>query len=501
MLVLATAAPLLLFWTATRSMGYFADDGPAYLMMARHYSPFMGESPVNAAYAATSRFPPLYPSLLGLSGAAGSLLHTHLLTTLFLLAGLVVYYGWLRELGLAPAGAALLVLLLALIPETWLIGLEVQSEYLYLPLSLLALLLLERHARLRSDEWLYAAALVISMSVLTRTIGIALFAPLLVAAWRSGPRTGLLAIVTAILPPLLWHLLHRSSESYTEALGNLYGRHAASMLWSQLSQELPALRAGFSDNFQLLKLLPQSMVDLLALLCLTGLLRRALRLKPDGLYLLLYLAIVWVWPYPDEAVRFLWAVTPVALASIPGLVTGGGEGDPDPRRQGALVLVATLMLLMALPSIALASRRYRDAVDTPFPSARDLRAWYDPDPAYAMHAVNSEITIREALIRVRNETPADSCVVAIRLDLVNFYAERGAARPPLNSVPDPLFQSRLRSTGCRYVFMASFTHIMFPVPLHPLQRLQGMIRVLDYVDVRDPPPGQANAVTVLAELQ
>src|SRR5512143_504456 len=110
LVLLAGLLPAYWFWTVHDALGAIADDGPAYLMMARHFSPYGPESPVNATWAATSRFPPLYPLLLGLGGAAGSVLLTHLLTTMCLFAGRLVFYCWLREKQTPQAGAVLLVL-------------------------------------------------------------------------------------------------------------------------------------------------------------------------------------------------------------------------------------------------------------------------------------------------------------------------------------------------------------------------------------------------------
>src|SRR5262249_23182663 len=64
LIIMAGLVPLYLIWAANDSIGAIADDGPGYLMMARHFSPYVADSRVNALWAATSRFPPLYPLLL-----------------------------------------------------------------------------------------------------------------------------------------------------------------------------------------------------------------------------------------------------------------------------------------------------------------------------------------------------------------------------------------------------------------------------------------------------
>lgn len=501
LIVMTCLVPPYVLWTANGSLGAVADDGPAYLMMARHFSPYAAESHVNAAWAATSRFPPFYPLLLAWSGAGADLLHAHLLTTAFLFGGLLLYYTWLRQQKLPAWGAALLALLVALMPGTWLGGLQIQSEFLYLLLSVLALWLLDLHDRQPRDEWLCAAGLAIGLATLTRTIGVALYLPLLLAAMKGPRRSAVLAIATAATPVLLWHLLHRSTQSYLGDVAGIYGHHPWAALAVQAHRELPALQAGFGDNLQILPLLSQPLVDGLGLLCLTAAAVRARRLKRDALYLVLYFSVVCVWPYPDEAGRFLWVVTPLAIAQLPLLAMETSTLDRGRRQSVLMAALAGALLVMASPSLAFALARYRDAASSAIPDAREFRSWYLPDPAQAVHAVHSELTIMNGMKRVRDETETGQCVIAVRPDLINYFADRSSTWPPLNSVPDPSFQDRLRATGCRYLFMSSMIDSIYPVPLHPLQRVQGMIRVLDHVDATDPPPGKANAVSVLAELQ
>lgn len=498
---LACIAPLYFVWTSTNSMGYFADDGPSYLMMARHYSPYIGESRVNAEYAATSRFPPLYPLALAWAGTATDLHAVHILTTVFFMLGLVAYYGWLIILRIAPNQAALLVMLLAVLPGSWLTGLEVQSEYLFLLLSLLALAFLAKYQHDRRDELLYAAAILVATVALTRTIGVTLFAPLLLVLWRAPRRAAAFSVVIALLPLLTWHLLHRSKLGYGEALSSIYGHHPWRVLLTQIVQELPALRDGFTEDFRHSFEFPRLVTDLLGSLCLIAGLWRAIKLETDGVYLVAYLAILLVWPYPEEAKRFLWVVIPVLLGQLLMLSTAILHRRPDSRLPRlAMAVTAAAVLSMALPSISIAADRYNLAGYGSLPSARGFRSWYDADLAQATHTVDTEITMIDAMRRIRTETPSGDCVIAIRIDLINYYAERRSVLPPLNSVPDPYFQSQLRAPGCRYVFMSPATHMMFPLPLHPAQRLENNFRILDYTEVLDPPPGNGNVICILAEL-
>lgn len=505
LLCLGLIAAVYFAWSDTDQMGAFANDGPCYLMMARHYAPAAHESVVYAEYATYSRFPPLYPLMLAVTGTGAELHATHRVTTVFLLAALGAYYAWLLAAGAARPLAALLTLLVAVLPASWLQALTVQSEYLYLFWSLLALSLLTLYERPavhgRRHELLYAAAIAVAAAVLTRTIGVALFVPLLLAARQAPRRAALLAVAAGLLPPLAWHMVHRSRLGYDQALGDMYGHHAWQFLLNQVGRELPALRAGFADDFLHAPLALRWLADGLGLLLLAGSALRALRLKPDGTYMAAYLAIVLVWPYPEEAWRFLWVVLPIALFQwLLALAELLHEPVNGRRPEAAAAVLAVLVLVMALPSIELAAGRYDAASEEALVPARGLTAWYDVDEAAAVHSVHAQLVLMAAMRRIGDETPADACVIAVRTDLINYYSDRRSFQPPLNSVPDPYFQELLRAHQCGYVFMSTMRHMMFPLPLHPAQRLGDRIQVLDYVDERDQPPAAGQVTAILAVL-
>jgi hypothetical protein len=501
--VLAVAAPLYFFWTWTNELGDLGNDATDYLMMAAHYSPFAGENEATRFAAAFSRFPPLYPLILAWSGAAVADLHrAHAVTTSFLLLALGAWYAWLLRQRLAPAPAALLVLAVAALPGTWLVGLNLHSEYPYLLWSVLALLFLSRHEADKSAASLYAAALFVASAALTRTVGVALFAPLLVAALRGGRRPGLLALAMAASPVLMWHLLHRSRHGYGAALMMYYGGHALELLRAQLPGQLQALRAGFAECLSPFGRLPL-VTDALGLACAFGAAWRAARLRPDSVYIAAYLGVLLFWPYPNVAQRLVWAVLPLLLAQ-PLLILAEAPRGPVPARSLACgsAAIAGAILLLALPVLAQAATRFRDAAYSGLPGARGYEGWYAADPGHAVHRVFSQQVFTQALRQIPAVVPESGCVIATRMDLVNYYGMRQSALPPENSVPDVYFMQWLRAGRCRYVFMYNATDDHYPVPLYPLQRLAGHLQILRYINVHDPAGGepQGGVVCIVARL-
>ncbi len=499
MLVLAVLSPIYVCWTWTNQIGSMSSDAPAYLVMAQHYS---GEHryPGAAAVAASqNRFPPLYPIALARLHAVDDLHRTHMVTTGFFLLALLALYGCLFRAGLLASEAALLTLLFAVLPGSWLLVLSLQSEFPYLLFSCISLMFLLMHWRLPRDEFLYAAALAAAAAMLTRSIGVTLLAPLLIGAVRAGRRPGMLALVLALAPLMLWHVFHHAAVGYTETLRLYYGDSTAPPLAAQLETTLSALHEGFNSSLGRTGGLDW-LADALGVAFVAGLLCRGVKLQPDGVYLLVYLAAVLVWPFPDEPQRFLWPALPLLMAQPAlALVQLAAPSLRDSWGKLAAGVVAAVVLIFALPALASASARFLSADDSSVPDARGMRSWYQADPAKAARRTAGEALAIGMLRRMAEEVPPGDCVISIRPDLVNYFAGRLAAWPPLDSVPEPRFSQQLHGAHCRYLFMTTASYTGYPVPLHPLQHLAGKIDVVDYGEVPLAAPGDGRIICLLAK--
>lgn len=503
--ILALAALLLVTvlyaaWTPRQGLGQLGRDGPRYMMMAEHYSLRHRADTVVTEMAVSSYLPPLYPLLLSWSGGSDDLARAHLATTACLLLGLLAYCAWMWQAGASVAQAALMALLFATLPSTWDTALLIQSEFLYLLLSLAALALLAAHGREPRRDLLLAAAATISAAIMCRTVGACLLPALLLAAWRSPWRLRLVASFIALLPALTWKLLHHDEHSYGGVLSAIYGSSPWQALLQQLGTELPALRRGLEANFAIGQRL-WWLGDALGLLCLASLLWRALRLRPDAVYLAAGCLVVLLWPYPEEAQRLLWVLLPPALLQ-PVLLLAELRREPAAAAGPALLnaAIAALLLALLLPSLELRAGRYWDAPFSGAPGARGMISWYGADPLYSHHAVLAENAFSGAIRRIGDEVPENECVLTTRPDLVDYYAHRRGVRPPLRSVPDPLFATLVRLSGCNYVFGMSYKDSIYPVTLYPLQRLEGKLWMRDVTYLPDDEGGQPELIAALAQL-
>lgn len=496
--LLAFVAAAYFTWTWQADLGQLGSDGPNYLMMANHYAHGKLADPVYSDNAAYSRFPPLYPLLLAWCHAADDFRLVHVVTTLCLILALVVYYTWLIVEGMSSAQSTLLVLLFAVLPGTWLAGLMVQSEYLYLLWSLLAILLLTAHRRNGIANVLYGAALAIALATLTRTIGIALFAPFALALLRASRREAALALMTSLLPLLIWYLLHRSRVGYTDALGLIYSGDGLSTLRAQLAKELPALRTGFGTNF-LHHARLQAIADVLGVLCVAGTAWRFIKLKPDAVYIAANLLILMIWPYPEEAQRFLWVLVPLLLAQpILVAVTPKSSTTPSRASEWLTCTISGAVLLMTLPALALASDRYRSAAYVDLPKARTFVSWYGEDATHAQDVVEIQTAMISSMRRVAEEVPENDCVIGTRPDLVSYFGHRRSYFPPLNSVPDPYFGRQLRAAGCHFAFGMYSIDSRYPLPLFPIGRFGKNIDVVFYNVIRDTTGNKGKLTSMLA---
>ena len=92
-------------WQPT--LATFADDSVSYLVMAQVFSPYQpATQAVAAAFPREAFYPPLFPLLLALSGAAHDIAWAHALTALVLADAARTQAGFIGATGATPAAAA-----------------------------------------------------------------------------------------------------------------------------------------------------------------------------------------------------------------------------------------------------------------------------------------------------------------------------------------------------------------------------------------------------------
>lgn len=501
LLVLLLLAPIYLALGRSEAIGQLGTDGPAYLAMAEHYTRGGAVDPVHEFVAATSRFPPVYPLLLAVGGGATDLLRAHRLTALCLAAALLALYGFLRVHRMPAAIAAAGMLVFGLLPGSWLLQMIVQSEYLFLFWSLLALSLLELGVRRQRQDLILTAAVAVALAVLTRTIGVVLFVPLLLALVRQPGSTVWRALLIALLPIGLWQALHHARLGYGQALGQIYRDLGWRGWMAQIPVQLHALPRAFADNLlrhDVLRPLAAAIggVSVLATLW------RLRAMKRDAWYLAAYTGVLLLWPFAEEDRRFVWAVLPVLLVQpLLAVVEAAGR---RPRRLGIgplATLWAGALGVLVLPSLAFGRERWQAAPVAQLAEARHFPAWYNIGQQDARNAVERDLALLGALQALTQAVPAGDCVISTRPDFVTYFGHRLAVLPALDSMPEPVFRKALADSGCRYVFGVWATSVSNPEPLYPLARVQSYADALFVSTLPDDAPGKVIMVGGLMKLR
>ena len=311
----------------------FHDDSVSYLVMAQAFSPWHAASaPVLAAWP-HEKYPPLFGLLLALVGAAYDWRWAHLVVAASFGAGV-----WLLGLHAARATAAASIgvaaaLVYALLPGAWLNMKGILSEFPYMALTFGALV---AHRRFTADPLLARASLLgalIAAAMLTRTIGVALWAALACVetlaylrardAVRARRACAILGASAAAL--LAWYVLRPAGgeDAYVQFGGEVARRTAGEGLaWFA---SLAASNAAAIFNAWLNALViywgeatqPKFLAG--AALFAAGLAAiawRAGRRELDAIYCAFFLAILVAWPFPGQMYRLALPVFPLILVAL-----------------------------------------------------------------------------------------------------------------------------------------------------------------------------------------
>jgi hypothetical protein len=229
---------------------------------------------------------------------------------------------------------------------------------------------------------------------------------------------------------------------------------------------------------------------------LAALLWRAWRLQADGLYLLAYLGMILIWPYPEEAQRFLWVIVPIGLAQFALLLRTAPQ--PAMLADGLPTAFVVALLIIVLPWFARTAQRYEDGLQSDIEDAVHYRQWYTDQLPYAEINTRSRAAIGRGYHLLASYVPADGCVINIKPQVVMYLAHRRSILLPLHSGSLEDDRLRIRKLGCRYLFMVHITDLDERKPLDPLSLLYGQIEILKHEDVPDPPYNTPRTSYVIA---
>jgi len=349
-------------------VGVAHDDG-MYVILAKAIATGHGYHWLHVPGAPpATHFPPGYPAVLALlwwlfPAFPANVIAFKLANALFMaLAAMGVFAFARTRFGMTEMGAAIFALVTTLGIPTLTLSALVMSEPLFLamlmPILLLAERLVEQDDRRIRD--VVILALLVGAATLVRTHGIALIGAIVLTLgirrqFRDAAIFAAVAIAT-LLPWQIWVSAHASVvpptmrgnyESYGAWFAN--GLHAEG--FALVARTVARTSSDVAMMFQVL-VAPSmpTVVRVLAVLVLAALAVVGARVlwrsaRVSALFLVLYSAIVIVWPFSPA--RFLWCVWPLVLA-LP--VLGAREvvtwrPATSPLRASRLATLAAALLL------------------------------------------------------------------------------------------------------------------------------------------------------------
>ena len=467
-------------------------DSYIYLLLADFFSPLHSLDKDFAAYLFSSyAYPPGFPILLGLlGGGSETTALNYVIDAAFLAGAIAAYFVWLLTQGLTRIQAGTLACVFMLLPGTLLSSLGILSEHPYLLVTLVCASLMRSPFNSKN---LLIAALLIGCVALIRTVGVAaIFAFTIVcvlhyASKLISRRTCVLSLAFAISPFALWSAFRKFFDfesSYSDSI--VSGDYLESFIG--IVHQLPINLQAFWQHFKPLLTSFDSLGSvacaMIISLMLIGWILALRKLRFDALYVLIYLCIIFAWPYPDHYGRFIFVILPLLLfyafdgfRILLSLLMPKTRSETMNLVAGASYLLI-LVILSTLGSLEIIKDIYHQHGTALHHIAR-TPDWH----LLPSHNRAEKITALEKMLgslqKVDQLTPSTACVSSGEPHFVHFYARRRSSRPLPESADENSFERSLHH--CPFVFMmavASIPPSEFPA-MYPFHRIEQEMLVLD----------------------
>ena len=400
----------------------FASDSGNYLLMARYLSPWQEAPEAVRALWDQQYFPPLFPLLLGVSGLAYNFAAAHLFTLFFLFASIPLLHRYWLQLVPNPRAAFFLTLLFLTSPGTWLNIMGILSENLYLLLSL-ALLTSGFPLQKQSLATCVMSGLLLGALMLTRSIGIAMFGAWICHAlmlhWQ-----GKISRLQLVLPLLIAGALHLLNQIWQPqpAAGFYLQQIDPGAVITQLLSFSDIWHTAWQFYWTDALLLPRILVSLLGLMSLAGLILRLKAGALDGWYVLFYLLILLVWPYPGQGLRFLYPVQPLLLGHAWYALQSAGLRWWPARNLQAGMIFLLLMAAITVPAQFFVLNRYQAGKVSGFEHQYEF--YNQPQLPDAIAAASIQQALFADMEQIRQSTPPDALVAWFEPVYIALLADR-----------------------------------------------------------------------------
>lgn len=483
--VLVVAA-LLHGWIARYD--YYATtftDSMDYLFLADFYRAHFhgGGSEAVQEYYRNTRYPPLFSMLLGSLGAGSDQQHLAAVISnaTAVLAALAVWL-WVRldtQSRWLATGVAVAMLLL---PSFFVLNLSPVSEPLGILLAALVFALLAV-PRPTASRILIAGCLA-GIAPLARAallpLSLALIAWLVHSRHRRSAQRAwdLWAAACALTPFVAWSLYRQAlgAQQYQDFLEPSDAESTSAGMAEWLSGQFGRLITAWHD---LWCAAPTTLswtlsLTLLALVA-TGCTMRLIRGKPDAWFVGGYVALILVWPFPNEFRRFLTLVYPflllAACTAVAALTRRSESRWSAPAAWGA---TAALLIALSFPAWSLFAHRAALPVDSELlGEKREPGFFLQPEDAGAIAVAEAFGRSRLLLMESTVVIPDGHCLYATPPQLARLYTRRPVVEYPTGLGSDAAAASALLDR-CDYYFFGGWVASAYGLPpAYPSEALAG----------------------------
>jgi len=465
LLVVTAAATLIHGWIGLYAYSTFSfTDSMDYMFMADFYRTaiYGGDLDAVRTFYRNTRFPPLFPALLGSFGAGTENQHlTTGISNLIAVLAVAVLWIWTRREFNSRVCASAVALGLLLLPYNFLVNLSAVSEPLAILMVTAAFALLAGPHL--SAKRIVVVGLIVGMAPLAR--GALLPLPIAFAIWLILARSisfkqMCLPLIAAFLPFLLW-LLYRDliqSEQYAVHLSaeqfHAADIHWPSAIWTQPQRLFAAFVVTWASP--LTPIIAATCTAIVTVFAVVGCHIRLRRNAIDAWFLVGYIFLILIWPFPTEFSRFIVVVYPCILVScISAVITIDQSLRRAKPHFAGWFLFGTIALASA-PAIYIFLQRAALPVEPELVAEkRELGFFLAKSDSDALLAAEHVARVKYLLLQAESLIPKDGCVYATPPQLASLYSKRIALAYPSDLGEDNDAAS-LALQSCEYYFVGGW---------------------------------------------
>ena len=488
----------------------FWTDSFIYLLQADYFSNWSYQQlPVYEQAMSYRSFPPLYPFFLSIIGAGSDDIALASIATSMLLFPVIFFYvDWQIKQGLSRYYAFINAIIFLLMPSTILFSTELWSENLYLLFSVMTLWCFSKFKISSNYNWLYLCAFICGLTLITRSVGIALVIPLIIVIYFHAKNKLAPVLLMIFIPSLIWLFFSNTIEyEQTYITSGFLGRYKSFIyayggVWEGLSTivwfQAKTLWLGLQLQFNTVNNISTAILSAFIIASTTYILyKRLFVLSLDAVYVGLYLCLIFIWNFSDQNVRFIYVVVPFILFYI----QYASEEYSSTISNNLSILIRSitplLIVIIMLPSLSLIYSRLNSDLGESLNNITNDRNWLTGIDANRMHKhLMFKKKLIESVVETKTIVPQDECIYTIYQELVMLYGKRRSIVPPLEGASQQEFIEEL--TECRYIFVVASKY-RDQKPMYPIDRVKNTSWILKQSFY--PPEYGGEVISVLLEIE